>query len=71
MVAEVGTLAPPGPPEYKDQLVVVDVSHVPAPPTQYLLGAVESDQPVLLTLLLLAPAYHVAPPVAVISVKLI
>jgi hypothetical protein len=32
----VGTAAPPAPPEVKDQFVVVVVSQVPAPPTQYL-----------------------------------
>jgi hypothetical protein len=34
--AVVGTDAPPPPPEVADQLVVVVVSHVPVPPTQYL-----------------------------------
>jgi hypothetical protein len=32
----VGAEAPPPPPELEDQLVVVDVSQVPVPPTQYL-----------------------------------
>lgn len=32
--AEVGTDAPPAPPEVADQLVVVVASHVPVPPTQ-------------------------------------
>jgi hypothetical protein len=32
--ALVGTPAPPGPPEVEAQFVVVDASHVPAPPTQ-------------------------------------
>jgi hypothetical protein len=32
--AEVGTPAPPAPPELDAQLVVVDASHVPDPPTQ-------------------------------------
>jgi len=32
----VGTAAPPAPPEVKDQFVVVVVSQVPVPPTQYL-----------------------------------
>lgn len=34
--ALVGTEAPPVPPDVADQLVVVEASHVPDPPTQYL-----------------------------------
>jgi hypothetical protein len=34
----VGTDAPPDPPEVADQLVVVVLSQVPVPPTQYLLA---------------------------------
>jgi hypothetical protein len=33
-----GALAPPAPPEVAAQLVVVELSHVPDPPTQYLLA---------------------------------
>jgi len=35
---EIGALAPPAPPEERDQLAVEAVSHVPVPPTQYLLA---------------------------------
>jgi hypothetical protein len=36
--ADVGTEKPPVPPDVSDQFVVVLPSHVPAPPTQYLLA---------------------------------
>jgi len=38
----VGTDAPEAPPEDVDQTVVEDVSHVPAPPTQYLFSPTEN-----------------------------
>ena len=38
---EVGTAAPPEPPEVVLQCVVVDASQVPVPPTQYLVGKIQ------------------------------
>jgi hypothetical protein len=40
--ADVGTDAPPEPPEVSDQWVVSVVSHVPSPPTQYLFAIIPS-----------------------------
>lgn len=41
---EVGAEAPEAPPDEADQWVVLDASHVPVPPTQYL-SAVELPYP--------------------------
>ena len=62
----VGGKLPPAPLELCAQLVAVVLSHVPVPPTQYLLP-VPKVQPVLLPKLLALVAVKVAPPVVALS----
>ena len=64
----VGTDAPLAPPDEVAQLVVLDVVQLPAPPTQYLAKGVTTHPVFPLTFILVFElAFHVAPPVAVLS----